>query len=404
MRRSTESQSVEVRIESVALKLTNAIRELIDDLPGAPHRPQELARTLGINKDLSSRVLSAARRQDAFAAVHAIPGPAPLRQLVRAAGRKGASEQFVNAAEAAIREFENLIRNDTGDRAGLEAIIGARLPDAREKLEINARQAVFRGTAAIKGLMADTALVSFIVHPSAQDPNAWCDTLMLGGFTALRRLRPGALVRFTAVLAEPEHQRATLDGASVTAESGPLLSQFCSPSPPPIGVSVQRDRVQYDMAEGCVGPRSAVDVFLAEHYPRNHARYRQDSVGGKRWFFATVEQPVKTLVFDIFLHESVWPNSVPELRQFDTTVGGVVDPNDAQSDNARLDLADSVSPLGRGLARFRVKEIPNYLDMLRFVCAKVDWNVDAFRAYRCKIPYPFYGAQICMLFDPPAQA
>ena len=54
----------------------------------------------------------------------------------------------------------------------------------------------------------------------------------------------------------------------------------------------------------------------------------------------------------------------------------------------------------RSIAKCRSTEIPLYAERLRHVCSKLDWNGDAFRAYRGKIDYPIYRSQVARAFDP----
>ena len=56
-----------------------------------------LARRLGVDKVLTSRVLKALRNKDAIAVIKLAPGPAPLRRLLRAAAQR--------LAEAASADF-----------------------------------------------------------------------------------------------------------------------------------------------------------------------------------------------------------------------------------------------------------------------------------------------------------
>jgi hypothetical protein len=72
------------------------------------------------------------------------------------------------------------------------------------------------------------------------------------------------------------------------------------------------------------------------------------------------------------------------------------------------DCREVIQPLGRGVASCRIREIPRYVEMLRRACSQRGWDAEAFRCYRCRIEYPFYGAQVHMLFErsprPPEQA
>ena len=57
--------------------------------------------------------------------------------------------------------------------------------------------------------------------------------------------------------------------------------------------------------------------------------------------------------------------------------------------------------MGQGLAKFRTAEIPRYADLLRHVCARLNWDGERFRGFRCRIDYPIYGSQVAMAFDAP---
>ena len=37
--------------------------------------------------------------------------------------------------------------------------------------------------------------------------------------------------------------------------------------------------------------------------------------------------------------------------------------------------------------------------MVRYVCGRLGWDPEQLRGYRCAIQHPFYGAQVCMVFD-----
>ena len=82
---------------------------------------------------------------------------------------------------------------------------------------------------------------------------------------------------------------------------------------------------------------------------------------------------------------------------------GVANVNDPTRDIDRLDLAETITPLGTGTAKFRTADVPNYSDLLQTTCAKLKWNGDSFRGYRCAIDYPIYGSQVAIAFHPPVR-
>lgn len=369
----------------------------MDAIPGCPPRPQEFSRLLGVNKDIASRLYSALRNQDPLAAVNRLPGSTAMRHVLEAARTHGAKEAAIRDAEAAIRKFDHFVHERFDDRAGLDAAISASLPGARRKLEATSKQTMYRGACGLKGVTSDVMLITFFAFPSADDSNL-CDTAVVNGFVGLRRVRPGAALQFSSLLLESSHPRLNIASADSTS---PLLEAFCDPPQPPLIRRNDGKVVNYQLEDRGVGPKSAVNLFTAEFYPQNHPRYRIPSKPGKRWFFGGVDHPTKLLVLDVLMHEDMWPSSEPELRLYDTIIYGNADPNDPRRDKDRLDLAESIASLGRGAERFRCEEVPRYPELLASMLERMGQDGRRFRGYRCRIAYPFYGSQACMLFTPP---
>lgn len=393
---------IEAKIGRVVQRLTTELQGVLETLPGSPHRPQELAKLLGVNKTLSSRVLGALRTGDPLAAAHVIPGPEGLRTVLKAAAKKGARRASTSAAEEAVAAFDRLIRRDAGSRAALDAIISDSLPHAREKFELANKQAMFKAAANLKGVMAEIRLSTFLLHPS--DDEERLDHVLINGSLGLRRLRPNAVIRFTStILGKQEgHAQVTLDGVSVDNARSLLLEPFCSSPVPQLQTRTEGNHVHYVVVGNGIGPASAVDLVLAElNRPCGYRYQHQDEKRRTSGPGAEVHVPVRTLIFDALVHEEIWPGPDPDLRIYDTTVRGTANPNDHSRDIDLLDLAESIQFLGRGTGKCRAVEIPNYIEMLNHVCAKLGWDPSSFRAYRCRIQYPFYGSQVSMAFEPP---
>ncbi|MCI0630889.1 MAG: hypothetical protein L0Y44_09590, partial [Phycisphaerales bacterium] len=184
---------VESAILHVGDQLSAVLGRVVNAIPGSPQGPVELARTLGIDKVLASRVLKAVRNRDPMAVVFLIPGPEPLRRLMRAAARKGVDAGLVAGADSAIDQFEQLIRQEAGDRSGLDSIISAWLPESKSEFELRRKQAAFKAMSQLKGAMAETIVGTVALHPAAD--NRHIDILWISGLLGLQRLRPGAGVK-----------------------------------------------------------------------------------------------------------------------------------------------------------------------------------------------------------------
>lgn len=382
-----------------AQRLGRSIEAILVQVAGTPCRPSAVSKALGVNKDIASRVVNAVTTSDPLAAAYSMPGPVPLRSLVRSAERRGAPTPMVEEAQEAIDAFERMLAEHAGDKTGLNALIGAWLPEARAEVDLTARQLVYRGASLVKGLVADVGVVSFLVHPSTQDPDR-CDTAMIGGWVGLRRIRPRVPMRFIARMVHADNRHAPMFDAAGDPFYDRFMESF-SDQPLPVRVEQRFDRREYWLDDRGVGPRSAARVFLTEIYRSNHPRVpTPGATAPLRFFFSGIDIPLRTLVLDVIVAAEVWQGHDPELRVYETAANGPANPNDSSRDLDLMDPPANVRPLGTGLERFRSSAIPNYTEMLHEVVRAHGWRDTAFRGYRCQIEYPLYSSQVTFVFDP----
>ncbi|HMQ14819.1 MAG TPA: hypothetical protein PKC49_02490 [Phycisphaerae bacterium] len=351
---------------------------------------------------LASRTLRAVAHRDPFAILYAAPGPEPLRRLVRMLEKRGVEPAIIAQAMAAVDELERVTRDEAGDRSALEALLSAWLPEARAEFELRRKQAAFRAISELRGVSVDTDLATVLLHPSSDGVHD--DVVWLFGKLGLRRLRAGSSVKFATrrlTSSEPPRRPQTLDGASVSGFDGLRLNEFCSAPLPPLDVQQAGEVVHYTLGDIGIGPKSAVDLVFAEVNRAELPRRLASDPGRKRHVFAEVATPTRLLIFDVLVARGVFPGE-PALYVYDTAFDGIANVNDAARDIDRLDTCESVLPLGQGIAKCRAAELPRYVELLRHVCERLDWNPDGFRGYRCRIEYPLYGTQVVMAFDPPS--
>lgn len=398
------SEPLQQRVVRTGHALAESLNSLLASLPGAPHGPVNLARALGTDKVFASRLLKAARQKDPIAVLQLIPGPEPIRRALKAIGRRNAQAELISAVDEAVARFEELIRQEAGDRSGLEALLSAWLPDSRKEFELRRKQAAFRAMSQLKGAVARVNHGAVLLHPAADGRNL--DVVWLFGLMGLQRLRPGAAVKFAsrrlAREANPRRPR-TLDGESVDGLDGLRLTEFCSRPLVDIAVHRTSEIVHYSLGTESFGPRSAADLVFAEVNLAEMARFVPVGSRRKRYVFAEISTPVEMLIFDALVYDGEFPTADPTLHIYDTVLDGIADVNDPARDIDRLDCTETVQPLGRGLARFRTAEAPRYDEMLQHVCDRLGWDGNRFRGYRCRIEYPIYGSQVVLAFDAPTE-
>jgi hypothetical protein len=387
------------RLERVGRELGEALRAVLEGLPDGVSRPAALVRALGINRAVASKLLAATGSHDPLESMHRAPGPEPLRKLLRAAARKGVGSDVVDRARHAIDAFEQLIKQDAGTRAELDALISARLPGARERFELASKYAVYKGLSQLKGVLAEHWLGAAIVAPSKTDAQRH-DLTWLNGAVAIRRLRPGVDVRFS-------YRHHGGDAVTDTENEFPPpsvvpLDRFCVNPAARLAAARVGDAIHYTLPDDLLGKHEVVDMFVVDHHPNAMRRYGRDVERGRNSLFVEPAIPVASLVFDVILHDEAFPDSEPRLYVYDTGYDGIANVNDASRDVDRVDLAETIEFVGRDLGRVEAVELPRYGEMLAHLAEQFDWDPTRFRTWRIRIRYPVYGWQVSLSFEPGA--
>ena len=392
---SSSISSVETRVAEVGQDLTNTFARVLKAIPGGPHRPQLLARRLGLNAVLTSRLLKAAHQSDPIAVAHAMPGPEPLRRLLSAAEKQKVDRKLLKDAGAAVDRFQQLIDAEAGDRSALDAIISGWLPDARDTVELNAKQAVYRGISHLLGTACDSAHYAFIVFPNLAG-SARADEVRIMNTRGLRRIRPGFVVNYDTV--HTSDSLLTIRGEPADGLHSLLLEQFCSSPLPQLQVTRQGSVAHCILAGQDVGLRSAVDLVHATYLPKKPQTALNAGDSSRKAAMAIgIDTPTKVIVFDVLVHKDIFPRQQPELNIYRTAgVFGSEPGNRREID--RLDLRESILPLGHGLARFRSADALTHQDTIQFACEQRGWNANELRGYRCRIEYPMYSSEIELSF------
>lgn len=396
-------EPLEVRIAALGGGLASGFGRVLEALPGAPLRPSALARTLGLDAMLSSRLLRATGAADAMAVVHLMPGPEPLRRILKAAERKRVDPETIAAAAAAVDAFERLIESEAGDRAGLDAMISAFLPEAREKHELATKQAAFRANAQVRGTAAEAVVATYFLHSNANDLG---DLATLFADLGLRRVRPGTHLGFAmAILQDSNGQLLNLDKEEARDPNSLRLSPFCSMPVPEFATTREGNTTSYWIAGDEVGLKSSVDLVMAEYRRRVVKPHRTEDGRLHAGVLTVFDTPCKRGTMDVFVHKDLYPGVMPELLIYETVPRGYVSRfGDPAREQDRLHFHESIRPLGLGTASARLAHVSRYVEMLDHVCERLGWDAGVFRGYRLDVEYPIYGAQYMIGFKLPEAA
>jgi hypothetical protein len=390
------------RISALGAELQRSLHAVVRALPADASAMQAVRNAAGMNKVFASRLLKALRQDDPLAVIYHLPGPEPLRRFLAGAEQAKVPEARRKPAATAIEAFERLCREETGGRGGLNALIAAWLPGEQGDFAQSRKQDVYRAWSQLKGALADASIVTVIQHPSATAGRV--DIVCFMALLGLRRMRPGAAVKLaTRRLTRNGGERAPEAHAGFADGADPFaLHEFCSAPPAPIEARRIGETMHYLLGGRAFGLRSSVDMLLAE-VNRSELEYGRAPGSKPRLShaFAEVSTPVRTLVFDLIVHEDLFPGQQPDLFLYDTTFEGVADVNDPARDLDRLDLPETVRALGGGLTALEAPEFPRYPELVGRLCERLGWDPAPLRAYRCRVEYPPYGAQVVLAFATP---
>lgn len=390
------------RIAAMGTALQKSLLAVVRALPEDSSSMQAVRNSAGMNKVFASRLLKALRQDDPLSVIYHVPGPEPLRRFLTGAEQAKVPESKRKLATDAIDAFERLFREETGGRGGLNALITAWLPDEQGDFAQGRKQDVYRAWSQIKGAVAETSMVTVMLHPSATEGRI--DLVCFMGLLGLRRMRPGAAVKLaTRRLSTNGVERAPETHAGFADGSDPFgLHEFCSAPPAPIEPRRIGETMHYLLGGRAFGLRSSVDMLLAE-VNRSELEYGRPAGSKPRLnhYFAEASTPVRTLVFDLIVHEDLFPGQQPDVFLYDTTFEGVADVNDPARDIDRLDLPETVRALGSGLDALDASEMPQYPGLVGRLCERVGWEPSQMRAFRCRVEYPPYGTQVVLAFATP---
>lgn len=405
-------QSLEVRIAATGNRLLQGLGPLVEAAcGGATDRgPIAMSRRLKLDKVLASRLLRAVASNDPMAAMHRMPGPEPLRRVLKACEKLGINPALLTPAREAVDGFDELIRTELGDRAALDTVVAAWVPEARREFELRRKQAAFRAVSELRGVRVETLVSTVLLAPNPEREDR-IDVVWVSCLLGLQRLRPNATVKVVSrrighppagAAGGSERQTVTLDGGALGEEpEGVCVREFCSSPLPTLDVERRGEVAHVMLAGRAFGPASVADLVVAERSPADLPRRVPPLASGRErraYFFAEMSTPATRAVFDVLVDRSLWPGQAPRLDIYDTSFEGVASVNDPSRDVDRLDLGESAEALGEGIDRARVSGVPRYAELLAHVCGKAGFDPRRFRGFRSTIEYPLYGSQVTMSF------
>ncbi len=352
------------RLASIAAELRAQITAVIEHLAGAPARPVRLMRRIGLDKSLASRLVQATRAESDLQFLHAAPSPTGLRMVLD----RGAAEiepTLRRTAAAAVDRFEALLDTLPGGRQALDARLGAASADLRRKREHAARQASFKAVSFLFGHYCETLATSLFIVPSATPGKL--DILEVHRRIGLQRLVPDAPVPLMSLApiaaAEAECAQLTdLTGNAHTRRPQDFVLADASSSPlPPMRVVDEGAMVSFVLDSS---PANTPAAPLAQHLSTATRVLRVFDVDSRAVFWAVrrymLHTPCATLVRDVYLEQSLWPDAQLLVDFYLPGPTGTPDVllEPGQPHHRRVNLSCQAEPIPAGTHLPELPELP----------------------------------------------
>jgi hypothetical protein len=366
--------------------------------------PLQVAKSLGIDKNLSWKVCRIVTEPEPVLVASRMPGRSGIKILAGALRAAGAPNEAVSDVEEAIERFRSVETRHAGDRETFAAMLTG-TSDGREREEQDRRKS-FLGNSATWGVKAKVQVNVRFLAPSATD--GMNDCAMAAGFLGFQRLRNGLPwplatlgVIYDGDRRVPLDIRTPVDPKGKTADGLPLLPEFCTAPIPSMRLMTLSEGVcRLMIGERPLGRAGAFDIMagwvMRGHLPAYRSEQDPMPIGCEA---TQLHTPVELLINDVFVHRSLMYAMNQHLTIHSQLPGGALFPQDGLEAGI-LPVSCEVESLGSPLD-LTTQEFPQFPKLARRMAQAMGHSIDDFEGYRLRLKYPPMPALVALKFDLP---
>jgi hypothetical protein len=383
--------------ETAIRAIRAAVGSLARSVDVDPLKPQEVARRLKLNKNLTWKFARILLADDCLDAVPMVPGPEGVDIFLRAFERMKAPAAQLEEFRAAAKSFDEMVERHFGSRAELEFVLDGLRADGN--LE-QPRRLAFRGAAGVFGLQAAARVVAHFVTPSASDPER-ADLSLVAGLAGLRRLRPmGNLPVFRSVRSgAQEPLRRPLFARTPSDLDNFLIEKYTSVPHASVTSTEAEGRLSVQIGGGPIGRIGDADLYFGTRIDNAFHLVRRPSDTVNELVTA-VSIPCESIVSDLFVHRSI--RGLETLRaSMHGTLSGPLPQEEELREIVKLPMhCDPLAIDDLDLA-LEVPRVARYGEMIRDVFEALGHQQRDFVLYRVYLEYPPVPAALLTRWDLP---
>lgn len=375
--------------------LCKAVRTLAADVDIDPLKPQDVARRLKLNKNLTWKFARILLAEDCMDAIPMVPGPEGIDIFARGFERMKAPAGHIDALRDAAKEFDDVVERHFGTRAELEfALDGLRADGNLEQ----PRRMAFRGASGVFGVQAAARVVAHFVVPTAEDPTLG-DLALIAGLSGLRRLRPmPKLPVFRAVRnGSLDSVRRPLIAGAEGDEDNFLLAKYTSVPHGEVTSTSKDGRLSVELGGGPVGRIGDADLFFGTLAPKafNLVRRPPDLVNE---LVTSVSIPCESLVCDLFVHRSI--HGLDSIRaSMHATLSGPLPLDEDLREVVRLPIQCEPVAIEDFERAMQLPRVARYGEIIRDALAALGRDASEFHIFRVALDYPPMPSALLVRWD-----
>lgn len=388
-------------LSRIISQLSLALQDMCEQIPGGARKSYNVHNALGIDVKLSWQVYKLAGNSDPFALAPHVPVATSMRRLLEAAANYGIDSQRIDKVQKAYKEFEGLVVRHAKSRAQFDSMANSLAQHDEEEaqqIDVRYRKTMFQGNSHFCGVQSDAYVGTLMVHPG-DEPDRY-HLAQLRVKIGMRSLRPN--VRPIIDMSKYGYKQSKenfilpqpFDEAAYEKHSAFIIPEFCTQPFPKLETNITRDgRSWTRLASDAIGLQGSVDLVTGSVWRNSRLFPLQPDEAPGFGMTISVPYPVTVVIGDLLVHRNSLPRLHEQIEMYghSSLCDEVMEIREYESP---LLLRERLNRISMPLKNLSIREVPGYLDMLKYSAGKLNYRLEDFDAYRFRIEYPLIDTKI----------
>ncbi len=390
--------------------MCETLTHILSGVPSQHRGASALARYLSADRPTCQRIVQTVQKPDAGAvSLLSLPGVDGIRNFIKACQVCNLNADVLDAAEAAVSEYERLISEAGGSHAKLCRKIAGEGDSAARCMNVDSfaklqgdvnefqwRRHLYDSAKLVTGRWFTSTWTIFIYNIVPGNPDSVDRAMVTACFGHVSTAKaPPFVIRLGR---DTERQHEAFDGRKLNEGGAALLEEFCSRPLPRLVLQGEGSRCLNHVIEpASAGMESRlIDIAIANRIadPLPHPRLN-DPPREETWNL--MSYPTESMVLDVFLHRDLARVSLPSVETHLWSPSTL----DSAWDRwmTRLPHAPQLQVLGPGVENITHPPKPQYSGLVQHLFNLTGWNSSEFYGYRCFEQYPIWRVGYCVVND-----